>query len=96
MQITNEMLERFYNKLDSIESELKSLTKSLTVTIERHNVVSDNVDRLEQEFKDLYISCRECPARKSYDGKSFLVKDISAYLAIIISLVTLYMVFRGG
>lgn len=96
MQITSEMLERFYSKLDSIETELKSLTKSLTVTIERHNVVSDNVDRIEQDLKDLGQSCRDCPARKSYDGKSFLVKDISAYLAIIISLVTLYMVFKGG
>ena len=93
MQMTEEMLQRFYDKLDSIETELKSLSHSLTITIERQTVTHKNLNKLENRVETVEAHTLKCPARKSYESKGILLRDWTALIAFVISLAALYGVF---
>jgi len=96
MQVTNDTLDRFYNKLDSIDNELKGLTRSLAVTIERQNSSTVTIDRLSNRVRQLELDNSTCPARLSYNSFGHVVGKLTMASTLLISLITCYFLFVRG
>ena len=80
-------------ELKDIKKEIINMNQKLTLTIERQAVSNDNIDKIDLKLAQLEEDCRQCTARRSYESKTFLLKDASALLALALSLIALYNIF---
>lgn len=97
--MSNEVLDRFYNKLDSIDNELKGLTRSLTITIERQNATAANLEKLTEEVALIKAEQVGCPARQSHQSFGNVFGKLAVGLALFLSTMSVLQILwqlRGG
>jgi len=99
MVVSNDVLDRFYNKLDSIDNELRGLTRSLTITIERQNITAGNLEKLTEEVALLKAEQLSCPARQSHLSFGNVFSKLAVGLALFLSTMSVLQILwqlRGG
>jgi len=83
-------------ELKDIKKEIVNMNQKLTLTIERQSVSNENIEKIEKRVEACENHMSRCPARKSYESKVTVVKDFTAVIAIVLSLIALWNIFKGG
>lgn len=90
---TTLLLKEAMTELKDIKQELMKMNTALTLTIERQSVAANSLEDLAKKVSACEKHIVNCPAKKAHESKVFLVKDFSAVLALILSVIALMNIF---
>jgi len=90
---SSDWLREAMKEVKEIKAELVKLNTGLALTVERQSVATDKANDIEDRLAVIESHVGTCPARRSYESKYLLVKDWTAVIALIASIIAIYKTF---
>lgn len=90
---SSEWLREAMKEVKEIKAELVKLNTGLALTVERQSVATRRAEDVEDRLVTMENHLRACPARRSYESKSFILKDWTAVIALVVSVIAIYKTF---